>query len=82
MDASLADMRRETTEKALEFLKTSKKIKNFADFVKGSELKPKAKGNLLKAGCTKYAELHKGNFGELFIAELDLVYWTKLAEEL
>lgn len=81
MDADLKAMRDETTEEARFTIKNSRELQDLVQQAVNREGGVRSKAKWLKDQCELYANRHNGNFGELFVAELDLVRWANLIHE-
>lgn len=81
MDEDIRAMVAETTRQAKEVVKHNKELSSLVKTGKEKNLTIKELAKLLQDESTKYAEKHHGNFGELFIAELDAVDWRGLVAE-
>lgn len=68
-DASMDDMREETTELALIHINSNRDIYNLFVGLKYTEMERHAEA---------IAKRNKDEFGELFVAELPLVKWKKI----
>lgn len=81
MDADIKQMRDETTDEARFTIKNNRQLQELVQTAVKRDGGVRSKAKWLKDQCELYANRHNGNFGELFVAELDLVRWANLIHE-
>lgn len=72
-DKMLDNMRKETTKQAIKTIKSHSELRRVFEAIAQS-----GSAEELQNECTEWANTHNGEFGDIFVDELPLVYWDKV----